>query len=162
MSPAVFLYAKSFGGFAEYAHQHGHRQRRRGADRHQPGLGRDRIVRADGRADVGSRCPAPGALRSGRRHWGAVQVAARYAEISLDRDLFTSGGAAANTSRKAQQMTFDTNWFLNNYVKIYTTYERGFRSRAVRAPTKTSFCSGCSSHSEPRITRITLTRRINH
>jgi hypothetical protein len=21
-------------------------------------------------------------------------------------------------------MTFDTNWFLNNYVKIYATYER--------------------------------------
>ena len=56
--------------------------------------------------------------------WGAVQVAARYAELTLDGDLFDVGIAAAGASRKTQQMTFDTNWYLNNYVKIYGTYER--------------------------------------
>ena len=30
-------------------------------------------------------------------------------------------------------MTFDTNWFLNNYVKIYATYERGSFPGSSRA-----------------------------
>ena len=56
--------------------------------------------------------------------WGAVQVAARYAELRLDGELFTAGIAAEGASRKTQQLTVATNWFLNNYVKFYATYER--------------------------------------
>ena len=56
--------------------------------------------------------------------WGALQVAARYAELALDDELFASGSPPANASRKTQQLTFAANWYLNNYVKIYGTYER--------------------------------------
>jgi phosphate-selective porin OprO and OprP len=55
--------------------------------------------------------------------WGAVQVAARYAELTLDGRLFDSEIVSATASRKTQQMTFDTNWYLNNYVKFYGTFE---------------------------------------
>ena len=47
--------------------------------------------------------------------------------------MFAAGMAAANASRKARQMTFGTDWFLNNYVKIYATYERFTFSGGSRA-----------------------------
>jgi phosphate-selective porin len=40
---------------------------------------------------------------------------------------------AATANHKAQQMTFNTNWFLNNYVKIYATYERFTFTGGARA-----------------------------
>ena len=56
--------------------------------------------------------------------WGALQVAARYGELTVDDDVFAAGLAASGASHRATQLTFATNWFLNNYVKIYATYEQ--------------------------------------
>ena len=95
------------------------------ANRDEPGMGSDRLVRAHGRSDVGSRRAAE-ARRSIRRpapgapyRWPRATPSSRST-----RSSFASGIAAATASRKAQQLTFATNWFLNNYVKIYATYER--------------------------------------
>ena len=83
------------------AHQHGHRQRRRGANRHQPRVGRDRIVRADGRGDIGARCPAAGALRSVRRHLGGGP--GRGAFMRRSRLIVTCSRQAARPPIRAGQ-----------------------------------------------------------
>jgi Phosphate-selective porin O and P len=88
------------------------------------------VLTGEATSDRGVRPKAPFNPSAGT--WGAVQVAARYAQITLDEDLFASGIATPTASQKAQQMTFDTNWFLNNYVKFYATYER-FMFSGLRA-----------------------------
>ncbi len=124
VTPAVFLYLKGFGGFAEYA--------RSTQDIVTSGIPRtvtnqawgvtaSYVLTGEATSDRGVRPKRPFDPAAGA--WGAVQVAARYAELRLDRDLFASE-TADTASRTTQQMTFDTNWFLNNYVKIYATYER--------------------------------------
>jgi phosphate-selective porin OprO/OprP len=133
VSPAVFLYLKSFGGFAEYA--------RTTQDIVTSGVPRTvtnqawgvtatYVLTGEATSDRGVRPQAPFDPVAGT--WGAVQVAARYAELTLDEDLFASGIAAPAASRKAQQLTLAANWFLNNYVKIYATYER-FSFSGLRA-----------------------------
>jgi phosphate-selective porin OprO and OprP len=125
MSPAVFLYLKSFGGFAEYA--------RTTLDILTSGVPRtvtnqawgvtaSYVLTGEATSERGVRPHKPFDPVAGG--WGALQVAARYAELSLDGELFSSGIAAEASSRKTQQLTLATNWFLNNYVKIYATYER--------------------------------------
>jgi phosphate-selective porin OprO and OprP len=125
VSPAVFLYVKRFGGFAEYA--------RTTQDIVTDGVPRtitsqawgvtaSYVLTGEATSDRGVRPKAPFDPAAGT--WGAVQLAARYAELTLDEELFTSGIAAASASRTAQQLTLAANWFLNNYVKIYATYER--------------------------------------
>ena len=125
VTPAVFLYLKGFGGFAEYA--------RTTQDIVTSGVPRtvtnqawgvtaSYVLTGEATSDRGVRPKAPFDPAAGA--WGALQVASRYAELTLDADLFASGIAAATASRKAQQLTLAANWFLNNYVKIYATYER--------------------------------------
>ena len=125
VTPAVFLYLKGFGGFAEYA-----RTTQDIVTSGVPqtitnqawGVTGSYVLTGEPTSERGVRPKAPFDPAAGA--WGAVQVAARYAELTLDNDLFTSGIAAATASRKAQQLTLATNWFLNNYVKIYASYER--------------------------------------
>ena len=134
VSPAVFLYLKSFGGFAEYARTTQdivtsgvHRT----VTNQAWGVTASYVLTGDATSDRGVRPKRP--FDPGAGTWGAVQVAARYAELMLDEDLFTSGIAAASASRKARQMTFNTSWFLNNYVKMYATYERFTFTGGARA-----------------------------
>ena len=125
ISPAVFLYLKSFGGFAEYA-----RTTQDIVTSGVPwsvtnqawGVTASYVLTGEATSDRGVRPKAPFDPTVGA--WGAVQIAACYAALALDRDLFASGIVPATASRKAQQMTLATNWFINNYVKIYATYER--------------------------------------
>lgn len=125
VTPAVFLYLKSFGGFAEYA-----RTTQdiltggvpRTVTNQAWGVTASYVLTGEATSERGVRPKAPFDPAAGT--WGAVQVAARYAEITLDGKLFESGIAPATASRKAQQMALAANWFLNNYVKIYATYER--------------------------------------
>ena len=125
VTPAVFLYCKSFGGFAEYA--------RSTLDILTSGVPRtvtnqawgvtaSFVLTGEATSERGVRPKKPFDPTAGT--WGALQVAARYAELSLDGELFSAGIAAESASRKSQQLTFATNWFLNNYVKIYAAYER--------------------------------------
>jgi phosphate-selective porin OprO/OprP len=125
VTPAVFLYLKSFGGFAEYARTTQEIVTSgvpRTVTNQAWGVTASYVLTGEATSERGVRPRAPFDPAAGA--WGTLQVAARYAELTLDNDLFTGGVAAANASRKAQQMTLAANWFLNNYVKIYATYER--------------------------------------
>jgi phosphate-selective porin OprO/OprP len=125
VTPAVFLYLKRFGGFAEYARTTQEIVTSGGprtVTNQAWGVTASYVLTGEATSDRGVRPKKPFDPAAGT--WGALQVATRYAELALDNDLFASGIAPANASRKAQQLTVAANWFLNNYVKIFATYER--------------------------------------
>ncbi|MDX9952192.1 MAG: porin, partial [Methylophilaceae bacterium] len=56
--------------------------------------------------------------------WGAWEVAARYHELEVDKDAFSGGYAnAASTTKKAESWSLGLNWYLNDNVKIATSYD---------------------------------------
>jgi phosphate-selective porin OprO/OprP len=57
-------------------------------------------------------------------HWGAVQVLGRFSHLEVDGAAFVNGFAAAGASRRADQWTAALNWFPNQFVKWYATYEQ--------------------------------------
>jgi phosphate-selective porin OprO/OprP len=125
VSPAVFYYYKSFGGFAEYM---------RSA---QP-VARDGVqTRVTNQAwEVTASILVTGEAASytgvrpkrnfdpAKGHWGALQLLGRYTTLRVDRAAFTAGLAAANASREARSFTIAANWYPTAYIKYYATFER--------------------------------------
>lgn len=125
VSPAVFYYYKAFGGFAEWV------QSSQGVTRN--------AVQTDvtnhawetsvsyfltgERASTGTTRPTH-AFDPANRHWGALQLAARYGALTVDRSVFDAGLGAGGASRDAKSFTLAVNWYLNSYIKYYATFER--------------------------------------
>jgi phosphate-selective porin OprO and OprP len=125
VAPAVFYYYKAFGGFAEWI------QSSQGVTRN--------AVQTDvtnhawetsvsyfltgETASTGTTRPAH-AFDPANRRWGALQLVARYAALTVDRSVFDAGLAAAGASRDAKSFTLAANWYLNAYIKYYATFER--------------------------------------
>jgi phosphate-selective porin OprO/OprP len=125
VSPAVFLYTGSFGGYAEYA--------RTTQDvitagvpatvsNHAWSVTGSYVLTGEPTSERGVRPKRPFDPAAGA--WGAVQIAARYGEITIDGDVFSGGLATPGASRSATQATLAADWFLNNHAKAYLTYER--------------------------------------
>jgi phosphate-selective porin OprO and OprP len=56
--------------------------------------------------------------------WGAVELAARYAELRIDPDTFGKGYASiANSVEQARALTLGANWYFNEYLKLQLNYE---------------------------------------
>lgn len=135
VTPAAFAYVGPFGGFFEYARSTSELVRAGNpltATNDAWGVTASYVLTGESTSDRGVRPRAP--FEPGAGQWGAVQLAARYAEISIDDEIFGRGFATAESSRKATQFTLGVNWYLNNIIKIYGTYERftfdGPRDRA--------------------------------
>lgn len=125
VSPAVFLYLHRFGAFAEYARSSSDvimGQRTATVDNHAWGVTASYVLTGEPTSDRGVRPRAPFDPAAGQ--WGALQLAARFAQITLDDDIFAAGLAAVGATRGATQLSIGVNWFLNNLVKVYGTYER--------------------------------------
>jgi phosphate-selective porin OprO/OprP len=125
VSPAVFLYRGPFGGFAEYARTTQDIVTSgvpRTVTNQAWGVAASYVLTGETTSDRGVRPRAPFDPAAGA--WGAVQLAVRYVDLTLDGELLAPGIAAAGSSRNARQLTLAANWFLNNYTKIYATYER--------------------------------------
>ena len=60
----------------------------------------------------------------GHGHIGALQVAARYHELDVDREAISDGIAAPGSSRKARSWTIGLNWYLNPVLKYVINFER--------------------------------------
>jgi phosphate-selective porin OprO/OprP len=125
VSPAVFYYYKSFGGFAEYMRSaepvsHGtavtdvanHAWEATGSVLVTGETATDRVVRPANNFD-----PING-------HWGALQLLARYTGLTVDRSVLAAGLAAVGASLQARSFTIAANWYPNPYIKFYTTFER--------------------------------------
>jgi phosphate-selective porin OprO/OprP len=125
ISPAVFYYYKEFGGYAEYVRS------------------AQQITRVGRQTDVANHAwevtasylltgeaASEGIVRPrsdfdpANGHWGAFQLIARYATLTVDPDAFTAGLAAAGSSQQAKSFAIGANWYPNPYIKLYGTFER--------------------------------------
>jgi len=135
VSPAVFYYYKSFGGFAEYMRST------------QP-VARDgmqtRVTNRAWEVTASMLVTGEAASYTGVRpkhnfdptkgHWGALQLLGRYTTLRVDRAAFTAGLAAANASREARSFTIAANWYPTAYIKYYATFERTVFDGDARGP----------------------------
>ena len=125
ISPSVFYYNKSYGGFAEYMRSSQWVAKgavRRYITNSAWEVTGSVVVTGEAASDRGVRPkntfdPAEG-------HWGALQLLARYTQLTIDPQAFQAGFAAAAASREARSFTAAANWYPNPYIKFYATYER--------------------------------------
>jgi phosphate-selective porin OprO/OprP len=125
VTPSVFYYYKSFGGFAEWMQST--------QDVAQAGVTREFTNRGwnvTGSYLLTGETTSGGIIRPRRPfdpeegHWGALQIVARYAVVSFDEDIFLSGFAGTNASDSAHQFTVGFNWHPASVFKYYLNYER--------------------------------------
>jgi phosphate-selective porin OprO/OprP len=125
VSPAIFYYYKSFGGFAEYM---------RSAQRVAGGGVQTDVTNQAWEVTASILVTGEAASYTGVRpksnfdpakgHWGALQLVARYTTLRVDRAAFAAGLAAANASHEARSFTIAANWYPTAYIKYYATFER--------------------------------------
>jgi phosphate-selective porin OprO and OprP len=125
ISPAVFYYHRSVGGYAEYTR----------STQDVRGTGTTSTVSNDGWQVTGSYVltgedasdrgvrPDHG-LDPQHGHWGAFQIAARYSEVHVDPDAFSHGLASATSNQRARAVTVGADWYLNTFIKYLATFER--------------------------------------
>jgi phosphate-selective porin OprO/OprP len=125
ISPAAFYYNHAFGAFAEYVRSV-QEVARAGAvtdvDNHAWEVTGSYVVTGEAASDRGVRPRHNFDPSAGQ--WGAVQVLARYAVLTVDEDAFTAGLAAVGASREARQWTLGVNWYPNPWIKWYANVER--------------------------------------
>lgn len=68
--------------------------------------------------------------------WGALQLATRYSQLTVDPLAFTNGLAAATASRKASAFTVAANWYPAAFIKYYATFERTSFDGGTSRPTE--------------------------
>lgn len=134
VSPAVFYFYRSFGGFAEYM-----RSTARMARDSAPTEVTNQAWEVTGSFLLTGEAASYGMVRPtnpfdpANGHWGALQVLARYGTLTVDRAAFTAGLAAANASQQARQFTVGANWYPAAYIRYYATFERTtFDNSSVR------------------------------
>ena len=59
----------------------------------------------------------------GFRHLGAVELAVRYSQLSIDGDAFAGFAKSTTAAQQAKEVGVGVNWLLNQYVKLATDYE---------------------------------------
>ena len=64
------------------------------------------------------------AFDPGNGTWGALEIVARYHELTIDPDTFPRFASASASARSVHGWTIGTNWILNAGVKISANFER--------------------------------------
>lgn len=59
----------------------------------------------------------------GFRHLGAIELAVRYSQLSIDGDAFAGFAKSTAAAQQAKEVGIGVNWLLNQYVKLATDYE---------------------------------------
>jgi phosphate-selective porin OprO/OprP len=137
VSPAVFYYYKGFGGFAEYMSSAQDVTR---GDTHAriSNQGWDvtgsYVVTGDTTTDRGVR--PRNNFDPSMHHWGALQLLARYAVLTVDQTAFDLNLAAGTASRIGHQAAIGANWYPNYWIKYYVTYERTSFEGGTERPTE--------------------------
>ena len=125
VSPAAFYYYKSFGAFAEYAHN---KEAVRG-----PTLFADLshtawevtgsyVLTGEPTSERGVVPAKP--FEPSLNHWGAVQIAARHSRINLDPVAVATGLASPSSSSTASATGVAALLYANVYVKYVLSFER--------------------------------------
>ncbi|HEV3217708.1 MAG TPA: porin [Vicinamibacterales bacterium] len=125
ITPAVFYYYKSFGGFGEYMRSSQWvakgSARRYLANTAWEATG-SLVLTGEAASDRGVRPknnfdPAAG-------HWGALQLLGRFADLKIDPQALDAGFVTTGSSREARSFAVGANWYPNPYIKFYATFER--------------------------------------
>jgi phosphate-selective porin OprO/OprP len=125
VSPGIFYYYRSFGAFAEYARSDQDVERN-GLRRAIANSGWD----VSGAIILTGETASSGTIRPNRvfdpaaGQWGAVEIVARYAALTIDKAAFDAGFAANASSREARQTSIGVNWYPVSFLKYYLSYER--------------------------------------
>jgi phosphate-selective porin OprO/OprP len=125
VSPSAFYFYKSFGAFAEYAHN---TQAVRGS-----GATVDLahtawevtgsyVLTGEPTSERGVTPDMP--FDPTQHRWGAVQVVLRYSRLNLDPAAFTNGLASSASSRTASATGMAATLYANGYVKYVLSFER--------------------------------------
>jgi phosphate-selective porin OprO/OprP len=59
----------------------------------------------------------------GIRHFGAVELAIRTSQLSIDKDAFPLFANPKTAAQHAQEWGVGVNWYLNRFVKLMSNYE---------------------------------------
>lgn len=59
----------------------------------------------------------------GFRHFGAVELAARYSQVRIDGDAFPLFANPKTAAQGAYESAIGVNWYLNRFVKLVSDYE---------------------------------------
>jgi phosphate-selective porin OprO/OprP len=59
----------------------------------------------------------------GIRHLGAVELAARYSKVAIDRGTFPLFAKSTTAAEEAREYGIGVNWYLNRFTKLTTDYE---------------------------------------
>jgi phosphate-selective porin OprO/OprP len=54
--------------------------------------------------------------------WGAWQIVARYADLTVDDNAFTDGFAAAGSAGEAKAVSIGLNWYLNRNIRLNASF----------------------------------------
>lgn len=71
----------------------------------------------------------------GFRHFGAVQLEARYSQVQIDGDAFAFFASSKSSAQRAQEVGVGLSWYLNRYVKVVTDYEHTMFTMASKKVT---------------------------
>jgi phosphate-selective porin OprO and OprP len=125
ITPAVFYYHKSFGGFAEYIRST--QEVGRSGSTFEIGnqgwnVTGSFVLTGEATSDRGVRPRHNFDPSSGE--WGALQLVARYSALRVDPETFANGLASSTSNQRADAVAVAANWYPNPYIKYYITYER--------------------------------------
>jgi phosphate-selective porin OprO/OprP len=136
LSPGIFYYYKSLGVFGEYA-----RTSQDVTKADVTGSVTNEAWDASGTVILTGETASNGVIRPRRPFdpasgaWGAVEIVARYAVLTVDDDAFTLGFASDDAVREAHQGSVGVNWYPVSLVKFYLSYERtSFDGGAAERP----------------------------
>jgi phosphate-selective porin OprO and OprP len=126
-SPQISYYHGRFGGFGEYVHSQAPLRRaevRQEIEHQAWQLAGSWVLTGEAATDATAGVQPHANFDPKARHWGALQVAARYHTLRVDDDAFTLDLAAPGSSRKAAAWTFGVNWYLTGNVRCTSNFER--------------------------------------
>jgi len=125
VTPAVFYYHKAFGGYGEYVRS-AQPVTLNGVETHVVNQAWEvtaSYLLTGEHASAGIVRPRND-FDPANGHWGALQLIARYATLTVDGDVFLAGLASAGSSREAKSIAIGADWYPTAYIKLYGTFER--------------------------------------
>jgi phosphate-selective porin OprO and OprP len=141
-SPQAFFYRGRFGGYGEFIRSRG--GVRLGADVGDIDHDAWQVAGAwvlTGEAMAPERNVRPRfSFDPATRHYGALQVSARFQRLTVSETAFIRGLTVARASGRADVLTVGLNWYPNPYIRWMVNFERTVfdgSSKATRAPENT-------------------------
>jgi phosphate-selective porin OprO and OprP len=125
VSPSAFYYYKSLGAFAEYARTTQAVKGAKAADditNTAWEVTGSFVVTGEPATERGVMPRRP--FDPAQNHWGALQIVARHARLTVDPLAFADGFAAANSNRTATATGVGASLYANSTVKYVLTFER--------------------------------------